>query len=114
MPVLRRLIAAASLVLAGLLQAQTTAGTGAITGRVFNPATGEYVRLAEILVAGTPLTAVSGEGGEFTLGNLPPGEVTLHLHYTGYQAAPARVVVEAGRTAQLDFNLVSTDLKPAT
>src|SRR5512147_992600 len=61
---------ALSLALAGALSAQT-APTGTITGRVFNPATGEYVRNAEISVVGTNQSAVSGEGGQYTLPNVP-------------------------------------------
>ena len=34
-------------------------GTGSLSGRIFNPATGEYVRNAEIQIEGTSLTTYS-------------------------------------------------------
>ncbi len=45
------------------LVAQSTAGS--ITGRIFNPATGEYVRNAEIRLQGTEQVAYSEEGGVY-------------------------------------------------
>ena len=60
------------------------AATGAIQGRVFNPATQEYVRNAEFAVTGTSLVAYSADDGSFTLTNVPAGEVTL----TGRIAPP--------------------------
>ncbi len=59
---LRRL---AAIILAGVLLplAAAQSATGVIAGRVFNPATGEYVRNARISVEGTSLQAVSGDGG---------------------------------------------------
>ena len=40
-----------------------SAATGTLSGRVFNPATGEFVRNAEVRVAGTDRLAYTGEGG---------------------------------------------------
>jgi TonB-dependent receptor len=85
-------------------------GTGTITGRVFNPATREYVRNAEIAVAGTALVTTSGDGGTFSLTGVPAGEVTVNVTYTGYVTAPARLTVPAGGTATRDFDLASTAL----
>src|SRR5512137_1514934 len=50
-----------------VVSAQTTAGTGGIVGRVFNPATQEYVRDAEVAVAGTGFMAYSADDGSFSL-----------------------------------------------
>jgi len=40
-----------------------SAATGTLSGRVFNPATGEFVRNAEVRVAGTDRLTYTGKGG---------------------------------------------------
>ena len=49
-----------------------TSGTGTLSGRVFNPATNEYVRNAEIQVEGTNLTTYSRDDGSYVLPACPP------------------------------------------
>jgi len=44
-----------------------TGNVGSVSGRVFNPATGDYFRNAEISISGTALTAVSDDNGAFLL-----------------------------------------------
>ena len=79
--------------------------TGSIQGRVFNPATQEYVRNAELTVVGTNLTTYSADDGSFSLTRVPAGEVTLRVNYTGYASTSAQVSVGAGLTATRDFEL---------
>ena len=79
--------------------------TGSIQGRVFNPATQEYVRNAELTVVGTNLTTYSANDGSFSLTRVPAGEVTLRVNYTGYASTSAQVSVGAGLTATRDFEL---------
>ena len=50
-----------------------TAATGVISGRVFNPATGEYVRNVEVRIEGTQQIALSKDGGHYRLTNAPIG-----------------------------------------
>ena len=80
-------------------------GTGAISGRVFDPATGEYIRNAEVRVQGTQLSALTEEGGFYRIANAPTGDVTITVNYTGYEAASATLSVAAGQTATKDFEL---------
>jgi TonB-dependent receptor len=82
-----------------------SAATGRIAGRVFNPATGEFVRNAEIRVAGTDLAAYSEEGGYYQLDNVPAGAATLQVAFAGYTPATATLSVTAGQTATRDFEL---------
>ena len=82
-----------------------SAGTGRITGRVFNPATQEYVRNAEVTVGGTDIVAFSDADGSYVLPNVPAGAVTLAVAYTGYERATAALTVAAGATATRDFEL---------
>jgi iron complex outermembrane recepter protein len=85
-----------------------TAATGTIAGRIFNPATGEYVRNAEVRIEATDRLVVSDEGGYYRLDNVPAGPVTVAVNYTGYDTASAKIVVDAGQTATHDFNLTSS------
>ena len=88
-------------------------GPGTVQGRIFNPATGEYVRNAVIRTDGGT-TAVSGSGGEYRLFPVGPGTATLSVTYTGYQTVSAQVTVAPGATVARDFELVSTLAAPGT
>ncbi len=92
---------------AATLHAQS-AGTGTVIGRIYNPATKEYVRSAEVRVEGTPLSTFTESDGSYTLLNVPAGEQTLAISYTGYQPVTAKLNVTSGQTATRDFELIST------
>jgi iron complex outermembrane recepter protein len=79
--------------------------TGTITGRIFNPANGEYLRNAEVRIPGTPLVAISEEGGYYRLTNVPAGPANLVATYIGHQTVTANLSVGAGATARQDFEL---------
>ncbi len=83
------------------------AATGAITGRVFNPATGEYVQNAEVRLQGTNRVVTSANDGSFSLPNVPAGSATVQVSYTGYDTATVRLDVAPGVTARADVNLTS-------
>src|SRR5688572_32486861 len=55
----------------------TQTQTGTVVGRIFNPATGEYVRNAEVRVQGTSLLVYSDADGTYRISNLPSGPLTL-------------------------------------
>jgi TonB-dependent receptor len=105
--------ASACLVLAPA-RAQTSPAGGTITGKIFNPNTGQYVRNAEIRIEQTGQTAVSEGGGEYRLSPVPPGKHTVVVTYTGYRTETATVDVAAGATVTQDFNLVSTLADPSS
>src|SRR4051812_43057587 len=73
--------------------AQTPTGSGTITGKVFNPNTGQYVRNAEIRIEQTAVSAVSEAGGEYRLSPVPAGKMTIVVTYTGYRTEKATVEV---------------------
>jgi len=89
------------------LHAQQIGTTGQVSGRVSNLATGEYLRNAQIRIEGTSLTTVAGNGGEYTLRNVPAGEHRIIISYTGLSTATLPVIVDAGQTARLDADLTS-------
>ena len=80
-------------------------GFGTLTGRVYNPITQEYVRDAEVAIEGTNLRTTTEPGGFYTLNNVPAGEVTVTIHYTGYNSVTERVTVTAGERATRDAEL---------
>jgi Carboxypeptidase regulatory-like domain/TonB dependent receptor len=93
-------------VLAGAAQ---SVSTGAIEGSVSTPK--PAVRLAGALLAVTDRrgaevarTASDGEG-RFTIGDLPVGQYRVVVSLEGFQAADMPVVVAAGKTTILDFEL---------
>ncbi len=80
-------------------------GTGTITGRVYKPATGEYVRNAEVSVVGTDLRVESDSSGFYRLDGVPGGNVVVAVKVIGYESASAQVSVLPGQRATRDFDL---------
>ena len=79
-----RLFALATAVLATASLPAQSGATGTISGRVFNPKTGEYVRNAEVRVTGTNLVDETEGNGFYQLFNVPAGEVSLSVTYPGF------------------------------
>ncbi|WP_334319617.1 TonB-dependent receptor, partial [Termitidicoccus mucosus] len=86
-------------------QPAANAVTGAVTGRVFNPATDEYVRDALIRATATGETVFTEAGGFYQISGLPAGEAALVLSYAGLPDVTRTVAIRAGATATLDFEL---------
>lgn len=80
-------------------------GTGAITGRVYNVVTKEFVRDATLRVEGTNLAAVSETSGYFALQRVPAGEVTLVIGYLGLPSVTTTVTVAPGETVNREFEI---------
>src|SRR5688500_3407609 len=100
--------------LGAIAHAQSGTGTGTITGRVFNSASKEYIRNAEVRVEGTNLAAFSEDAGFYRLVGVAPGEATVTVSYTGTEAATAKVNVSAGQTATRDFELQGSRIGPGS
>ena len=80
-------------------------GTGSIEGRVFNPATGEYLELARITVEGTMLEALTDASGQYRLTNVPAGPARVRAFRTGVVSQTQSITVAAGQTVPLNFDL---------
>jgi len=89
-------------------------GTGIIQGRIFNPATGEYVRNAEVAIPGTNHVTYSLDDGTYQLTGVPAGAATISVTYTGYEPASAQLTLAAGAVAQRDFELKGAIFRPGT
>jgi TonB-dependent receptor len=88
-----------------LQQSEQQIGNGGVRGRVLNTVTGEYVRNAEIRVEGTTTATYSEDGGNFHLTDLPAGEVTIVVKYTGLQESKVAATVVADQVVTLDVEL---------
>ena len=88
-------------------QAEAAAGTGTITGRVKNVATGQYLNNARVLLQGTPLVAFTDESGTFHLAGVPVGVRKLDVYYTALDEQTVTVIVAENQTVQRDVNLTS-------
>ncbi|MES2692699.1 MAG: carboxypeptidase regulatory-like domain-containing protein, partial [Verrucomicrobiota bacterium] len=86
--------------------------TGTISGRIYNPATQEYVRNAEVAIPGTNLVAYSADDGTYLLTGVPAGATSVSVTYTGYETASAQLTVSPGLTATRDFELKGAVYQP--
>jgi TonB-dependent receptor len=97
---------------ATLLPAQDPS-TGIIEGRVLNPATGEFVELARLTVAGTTLETFTDAAGQYRLTRVPAGVATVQVFHTAGTAPAATVSVVPGQTVTRDFSLAGLQDRPA-
>ena len=89
---------------------QQASGSGYVSGSVLDPATGGYLRnaLVRITTATGTRTVFSGERGEFALNDVPPGEATVVVSYTGFGEVSRTVQVKPGGRERVDVELRST------
>jgi len=93
-------------------QGAQVSGRGTVAGQVINPASGEYLRAADVeLVAanGERRSATSGEAGAYRFNDVPAGAATVTVRFTGYAEQVADIVVHPRKTAKLDFSLREAD-----
>ena len=95
------------------LSAQTASPAGNLSGRVLNPATGEYVRNAQIRLVENGATTGSAAEGFFPCSALPAGLLTLVVTYTGYRKVTMPVEIASGATTTKNIELISA-LESAT
>jgi TonB-linked SusC/RagA family outer membrane protein len=86
--------------------AQAT-GTGTVTGRVTDGASGQPVPAAQISIVGTTTGTITTADGVYTLRGVPAGSVTLRVLRVGYSENRQTTTVTAGQTTTLDIVLTS-------
>ena len=107
-PLLRRTLVLLVTALSGVTAAPAPAATaGVVQGRVYNPATQQYVKDAEVRLEGTAQLAVTENDGSFQFAAVPPGPASLVVSYTGYRPARETFTVTEGQTVVREINLVS-------
>ncbi len=87
-------------------------GTGKITGRIIDPATGEGLPDANILILGTVLGAATDGEGYYTILNVPPGVYTMQISYVGYQTTTIEnITVNTDLTTTINHSLKEETLE---
>src|SRR6185436_5108010 len=95
----RPMMAAALLFGAHTLLAQST---GTVSGRV-SAASDQALVGAQVHLVGTALGTRSGEGGRYTIVNVPAGQYRLRAAMLGHRPVEQTVIVTAGQTTTQDF-----------
>lgn len=80
---------------------------GAISGRVLNIATGQYLNNARVAVRGTDLVAFTDQTGTYHLPRVPSGPVVLDVFFTGLDPQQISVDVPSGGGVQRNVDLTN-------
>lgn len=78
-----------------LASVPAAAQTRTVTGTVTDASTGQPLEGARVSVRGTTLATTSGVSGQFTLGNVPTGGITIAIRRIG--SNPAEIVLPPGQ-----------------
>ena len=81
--------------------------TSAVTGRVQNVVTGQYLNNARITVRGTDLVAFTDATGTYHLVGVPAGRIELAVFYTNLDTQTIALVAAPGETIEHNVNLTS-------
>ncbi len=79
-------------------------GTGTISG-VIRDSIGTKIAGAEVFLRGSPLRIETDDRGEFRLGKVPAGELTLAVRRLGFQPDTVKLMVMAGQTVPLEMTI---------
>lgn len=82
-------------------------GSGQVSGRIRNLATGDFLRSAVVKIEGTTLSTLSDFSGAFSI-TLPPGTHHLLVSYTGLDPVRVPVTVAAGEIVTRPIDLTSS------
>ncbi len=102
-------------IVCAILFAQTLAAqalTGAIEGRVLNPATGDYVLGARVSLEGTEQSVLTDATGHYYLGSIDPGPASIVITYPGLAAEKVTVNVTGGQRTRCDVSLQKAGDRP--
>jgi iron complex outermembrane receptor protein len=79
--------------------------TGTVEGRVYNAVNGDYLNNARVSREGGTEEVRTNSFGEYRLGPVPAGTVSVRVSVSGYAPKIASVAVAPGAPATLDFGL---------
>lgn len=91
-----------------------SAGTGGISGRVFEGATGKSLQGAVVKVVGTVITDTTDADGRYSLAGVPAGNAVVEVDYVGLDPVTRTVEVKPGVAAIFNADLKSEVLRMAT
>jgi TonB-dependent starch-binding outer membrane protein SusC len=84
--------------------------TGTVTGQVVEAGSLRPLVSAQVVVDGTSIGGLTNQRGEFTVPNVPAGEVSIRAQLIGFGSQTQTVNVQPGGTVTLDFQLRQTTL----
>ena len=87
--------------------AAAPASTGTVQGRVFNPATREYVGNAEVRLAGTDRVTFTENDGTFGFAGVGAGPASVTVTFSGYTPTTDSFTLAAGQVAVREITLTS-------
>ncbi len=88
--------------------AADASSAGTIEGRVSNPANGEYLEKARVMVEGTSIETLTDATGFYRLSNVPPGTARVNVFYTGFGVQTDEVRVGGSEAVHHDI-VMGTD-----
>jgi iron complex outermembrane receptor protein len=104
----RRFTSTATLLSLCALPIAAFAAGGTISGRVENTVTGGFVEGAEVSVNGIAQPTLTARDGSFVFHDVPAGEHTVRIYYTGFDRASKTVQVPATGTVDASTSLTSS------
>lgn len=81
--------------------------TGTIKGKVTDSKTGEALPFCNVFINNTTLSTVTDIDGNFTLTDIPEGDVEVGFSFIGYQAVQKPVSIKPGGQFILNVSMVS-------
>ncbi len=109
----RALVALLGAFFVAALPLHAQSATGGISGRVYNPASQEYIRNAEVRLNGTNQVTYTENDGTFSFREVAPGPARITVTYSGYNSAEETFTVSPGQVAVREINLTSSAAGPA-
>ena len=101
------LIVRTAVVLLACVAPPALAQTGSVTGTVVEASGGRPIVGAQVSVRGTGLATQAGEGGRFTIANIPAGAHVIAVRQIGFAAGEKPVTIVAGQRDTVDFALAA-------
>jgi TonB-dependent SusC/RagA subfamily outer membrane receptor len=86
--------------------AQEEQKKGAVTGTIFDQASGAPLMGVRVSIVGTKLRAQTDSSGSFRLNEVPPGEANLRIERTGYNRLVENILVHSGWTTGVELELI--------
>jgi hypothetical protein len=102
------LILISSFVITNAVQQTSTqkqVGTSSLHGSVVDARSGEALAKVKIVVSGTDLTATTDSKGEFTIENVPIGQIDLYITTVNYGLVKKSFVIKEGANNQANIIL---------
>ncbi len=100
-----RSIAPAFLVLLGVMAGSAQAQVGTVSGEIINVDTRQPVGAAQVFISVLDLGVLSEVSGRYVLPNVPAGTHAVTAERLGFTSEIQEIVVGAGQTVVLDFQL---------